>query len=82
MIQIKPISIWQNGKTVIFNKIDIHINFDDLVSKAFFYYLLTNEEGNRIEGNLVIDGEDYSNWNGENESTIKLVISKLGLSLA
>lgn len=79
MTQIKPISIWQNGKSILFDKIEITICFDDLSTKAMFYYTLKNDEQLCVDGNVIIESDEYKKWNGENEETIKLVIAKLGL---
>jgi len=73
MKQIQPIDIWINGETKVAEFLNANgINVTLGVSASFYWQLftkVTDSEGNEIagesiaQGNLLMDGEDYQNWN-------------------
>jgi hypothetical protein len=73
MKQIQPISIWINGEIKIAEFLNANgINVTLGVSATFYWQLftkVTDSEGNEVagesvsQGNLLMDGEDYQNWN-------------------
>lgn len=63
MKKITAISIWLNGLNVDAVSILLHINYDNLIDTCTFYYALYSlEELKLIQGNITMDGEDYKNW--------------------
>jgi hypothetical protein len=83
MKQIKPLNIWRNGKIEKAIYIFLQINFDNLIDGATFYYSLKDENKSQIiDGNVTIDGEDYIQWNGSNDSVYNVVCEKLNIKLA
>jgi hypothetical protein len=73
MKQIQPIDIWINGETKVAEFLNANgINVTLGVSATFYWQLftkVTDSEGNEVagesvsQGNLLMDGEDYQNWN-------------------
>jgi hypothetical protein len=72
MKTIQSVNVWQNGQVKSATKFNMNSVFDDLETSATFYYELLSvsqdEEGNEVltqvaQGNLVMNGEDYQNWN-------------------
>ena len=95
MKTIQPITIWANGHPTEANKLNLKLIADNLLDSATFYYELLNytqkevnvmlgetEYTSLTEGNLTIEGEDYSNWNGGNNEIYTLCATKLNLILA
>jgi hypothetical protein len=63
MVQIQPISIWNNGqiKTAIF--LNLQSVFDNLKDSATFYYQLLSEDQSVLaDGNLQMVDPDYTNY--------------------
>jgi len=87
-VQIQPLSIWANGESKSASELDARIIFDDLATSATFYYELkeVDEEGNSgaalSVGNVAMDSEDYSSWDGSNSAAYSYVADKLNLTLA
>jgi hypothetical protein len=69
MKQIQPVSIWYNGQMIqatIFNLISIS---DNLSTSASFYYALLSATSVRLaEGNLTMDGADYTTYSTSPDS--------------
>ncbi len=71
MKTIKPVSIWENGKTneaKILNAYAVNVNLG--TSATFYYSLITeNEDGTQgiqvAQGNLTMTGEAYSKWEAD-----------------
>jgi hypothetical protein len=85
MIKIKQFKIWINGKLTPVDYLYLQCNSDNIKDSASFYYALYNEidekVGNKIvEGNLVMTGTDYENFNS-NEFAINWVVNQLGVVL-
>jgi hypothetical protein len=74
MKNIQPINIWVNGQVQSADTLQAHIIYDDLLTRATFYYQLM--KGNEVDeqmvftplaaGNVEISGADYEAW-GEDE---------------
>jgi hypothetical protein len=69
MRNIQPLEIWSNGDTKIAECLKLYISYDDLESRAALQYSLCDVEGAMIyEGQILIDGDTYSNWGATNDS--------------
>jgi len=85
MKKIQPIQLWINGSIQIANYFNLNISLDNLQSSCTFYYQLTTEEdlSNILGfGTLLMEGEDYLNWNGSNDAAYTYVMDKLNLTPA
>lgn len=69
MKEIQPVSIWYNGIMIyatIFNMNSIN---DNLINSATFYWqLFTTDKIKVAEGNLIMDGTDYTNYSTSPDS--------------
>jgi hypothetical protein len=92
MKSIKPIIIWKNGESQEANLLNAYIINDNLQSSCSFYYsLCASGEGTEAmplvigqtlaEGNLTMDGENYLNWDGDNNYAFTYIAEKLNLTL-
>lgn len=73
MKQIQPVSIWFNGVPTNANIFNLYSINDNLKDSATFYWALfdgTLEElGNKLaEGNLTMDGADYTTYSTSTSS--------------
>lgn len=73
MKQIQPVSIWYNGSLVNANIFNLYSINDNLSTSATFYFALfsgtLDELGTKLaEGNLVMDGADYTNYSTSPDS--------------
>ena len=73
MKQIQPVSIWYNGQLVNANIFMFYSINDNLTTSATFYYGLfsgtIDELGIKLaEGNLTMDGADYTNYSSSPDS--------------
>lgn len=73
MKQIQPVSIWYNGQLVNANIFMFYSINDNLTTSATFYYGLfsgtMDELGIKLaEGNLTMDGADYTNYSSSPDS--------------
>ena len=90
MKQIQPIDIWINGETKVAEFLNANgINVTLGVSATFYWQLftkVTDSEGNEVageslsQGNLLMDGEDYQNWN-QDIFAWDWIANKLGLTI-
>jgi hypothetical protein len=85
MKQIQPVSIWYNGSMVqatIYNMYSIN---DNLSTSATFYYQLLSADNQQLaDGNLVMDGFDYEAYStspDSNSYAYSWGTSKLNLTL-
>ena len=82
MKEIKPISIWVNGDYKIAIQFLLHINYDNLIDTAVFYYSLNTIEGNKVtDGNITMTVADYLAWNGSNDYAWTWASKTLGLEI-
>ena len=73
MKQIQPVSIWYNGSLINANIFNLYSINDNLTNSATFYFALfsgTLEElGSKLaEGNLTMDGADYTTYSTSPDS--------------
>jgi hypothetical protein len=92
MKSISPVTIWKNGESQEANLLNAYIINDNLQSSCSFYYsLCASGEGTEAmplvigqtlaEGNLTMDGENYLNWDGDNNYAFTYIAEKLNLTL-
>jgi hypothetical protein len=92
MKSIEPITIWKNGESQEANLLNAYIINDNLQSSCSFYYsLCASGEGTEAmplvigqtlaEGNVTMDGENYLNWDGDNDYAFTYIAEKLNLKL-
>ena len=92
MKQIQPVTIWKNGESQEANLLNAYIINDNLQSSCSFYYsLCASGEGTEAmplvigqtlaEGNVIMDGENYLAWDGDNNYAYAYIAEKLNLTL-
>ena len=92
MKPIEPITIWKNGESQEANLLNAYIINDNLATACSFYYqLCSSGEGTEAmplligqtlaEGNVSMDGENYLNWDGNNDFVFTYIAEKLNLTL-
>ena len=92
MKPIEPITIWKNGESQEANLLNAHIINDNLATSCSFYYSLNSSgQGTEAmplvigqtlaEGNVTMDGENYSLWNGDNNDAYSYIAAELNLTL-
>ena len=92
MKPISPVTIWKNGESQEANLLNAYIINDNLQSSCSFYYsLCASGEGTEAmplvigqtlaEGNITMDGENYLNWDGDNDYAFTYIAEKLNLTL-
>lgn len=63
-MNIQPVSIWANGQSSQATNFILTCIYDNLSNEATFYYQLQNVDNVKLaDGNLVMNGTDYENWN-------------------
>jgi hypothetical protein len=89
MKKISPFQILVNGQQITVNWLYVILNNDNLNNNATFYYCFYNQIdqnnfGNKvIEGNLQMNGTDYSNFstnNNANNFAYNWAAQKLGVT--
>lgn len=73
MKQIQPVSIWYNGQFLNANIFNLYSINDNLSTSATFYFALfsgtIDELGTKLaEGNLTMDGADYTTYSTSPDS--------------
>jgi len=92
MKKIQAVTIWKNGEIQEANLLNVYITNDNLQSSCSFYYSLNaSGEGTEAmplvigqmlaEGNEVMNGQEYLNWNGSNDYAYDYIAEKLNLTL-
>jgi hypothetical protein len=88
MKQIEPVTIWKNGESQEATILNAYIINDNLATSCSFYYQLcsSSEQPDSIgqtlaEGNVTMDGENYSLWNGDNNDAYSYIAAELNLTL-
>jgi hypothetical protein len=92
MKQIKPFIIWNNGEQKTASILTAKISADNLESYcSFFYELCEGGQGteempliqgmNLVSGNLLMNGQDYLDWDNSNEAAYVYIAKKLNLTL-
>ena len=73
-IRIQPKATWPKPSVFV----DLFLVADDLSSKATMNYVLYAEDGSPVmSGHVVIQGEDYSSWDGTNTMAVSLAMRQL-----
>ena len=81
MKKIKTISIWYNGQIVLGTIFDLNSINDNLSMNATFYYQIFSDNNIQLtEGNLIMEGKDYQDWN-TNEYAYNWAAKKLNLEI-
>ena len=81
MKTIQPVQSWNNGQKVEATILNAYVISDNLTSDASFYYSLLTAELNKIaEGNLIMNGNDYTDYE-TNLYAWDWVASSLGLTI-
>jgi hypothetical protein len=63
MKKIKSIQTWYNGILIEATQLQLFAINVNLETSANFYYALFSEDNTKItEGNLVMEGKDYQDW--------------------
>lgn len=92
MKPIQPVTIWKNGESQEANLLNAIIINDNLQSSCSFYYqLCASGQGTEAmplvigqtlaEGNVIMDGEQYLAWDGDNNFAFSYIAEKLNLTL-
>lgn len=91
-MDIQFVSIWKDGKVQKANEFIMRSVSDDLKSAATFYYELRVKEttvgdvvtpGQSLaEGNLTMEGVDYSSWDGSNTTVFDWALKQLNIKAA
>ncbi len=61
------------------NYIAAKIVDDDLKSRAIFFYSFYKDNNVLLSGNIVISGNEYNNWNGNNIFPFTYIANKFNL---
>ena len=68
---ITPKSIWFKGQDHSATLFQLTSIYDNMENTAKFYYELLDNTGNALaDGDVTMDGQDYTNWGGESGSNI------------
>lgn len=90
MKTIQAVNVWQNGQVKSATKFNLDIIYDNLESSATFFYQLLEEfvdvEGIQnissvTQGNLMIDGQEYQDWDDSNDGAYTWAAGKLSLTI-
>ena len=87
MKNISPITIWKNGFTKTASVLDARIINDDLSTSCMFYYELkeasTEEQAGQVlaNGNVTLSGEDYDNWDGNNDLAYEYIANQINVQI-
>lgn len=64
------------------DKLFVRLTGDNLSTSAVFAYtLLSDEDAPLAGGSVVINGDDYTNWSGDNSTPYTFVAGKIGVTL-
>ena len=79
MQNIKETIIWKEGKEQTASKIKLESLRDNFEDRAVIAYQLYTEDETLIDkGSVVIEGDDYANWSGENvNEQIYTIVKKI-----
>lgn len=90
MKAIQSVQVWKNGEEKQANTFNLILINDDLATSATFYYQLfassTDAEGNLsseqlADGNVSMNGSDYTNWDDSNDGAYDYCASKLNITI-
>lgn len=96
MKSITPINIWNDGQLKEVTKIEVASVYDDLNTYASFVYRLKKEVpavivdeievipamfADVVTGNVMMNGQDYIDWDNSNDAAYDWVAEKLNLTI-
>jgi hypothetical protein len=62
-IDVNPVKVWKDGKTVDGVDLDVDVAFEDLDNMVRFFYQLKDSTGAQIaSGNVEVSGKDYDDY--------------------
>jgi hypothetical protein len=62
-IDVNPVKVWRDGKTVDGVDLDVDVAYEDLNNMVRFYYQLKDSAGVQIaNGNVEVTGKDYDDY--------------------
>jgi len=89
MKNIQPIQIWKNGQSLTASILDAIIINDNLSTSCTFYWMLKEAdsvvdeqtiEGQVLtDGNATMSGEDYDNWDGNNDYAFEYIAEQINV---
>ncbi len=63
MKTIQPVNVWHNGQNVEATRLNAYaVNVQFNTSATFFYSLISQDGVSLSEGNLIMEGVDYQEW--------------------
>ena len=75
MKEIQSLVIWSNGDIKTATCLKLYISYDDLETRAALQYSLCDADGIVIyEGQVLIDGDTYTNWGASSDSNAEAYI--------
>ena len=81
-MNIVPVNIWYQGVTIAATHINVDLVWDNLLSEAKFLYQLFSASNVLLDnGNVIMAGTDYTNWDNSNLAAYQYVCGKLNLTL-
>jgi len=91
MKNIQPIQIWKNGQSLTASVLDAIIINDNLSTSCTFYWMLKEAdsvvdeqtiEGQVLaDGNATMSGEDYDNWDGNNDYAFEYIAEQINVTI-
>jgi hypothetical protein len=88
MVQIQDVTLWVNGETKIADTLLVILTNDNLSDSATFTYIIGVETDNPItqlityaSGVVLVDGQDYIDWDNSNTEAYQIVASKLNITI-
>jgi hypothetical protein len=62
-IDVNPVKVWKDGKTVDGVDLDVDVAYEDLDKMVRFYYQLKDSAGVQIaNGNVEVSGDEYEDY--------------------
>ena len=90
MKTIQPVSVWFNGQIKSATKFNLLIVYDNLSNSATFQWqlleVIDDQDGSQYtsivsQNNILMDGQDYQDWDGNNEYPYTWAAKKLNLTI-
>jgi hypothetical protein len=84
-VDIQPIQIWNAGQVQTATKFSLVTVYDDLDTYATTYYqLLTSDSVQLTQGNQLLDGQSYQDWNNDPDANAWILnwsATQLGITI-
>jgi len=87
MKNISPVSIWKNGQNKTASILDAIIINDNLSTSCTFYWMLKEadqeEQAGQVlaDGNATMSGDDYDNWDGNNDYAFEYIAEQINVTI-